>query len=61
MVMLSSTQLSEELTKGYQRLTSSLISTSFVTQELRTSGGSQRCGRRPLASPSPRRFGDDPV
>jgi hypothetical protein len=38
MVMLSSTQLSQELTKGYQRLTSSLISTTFVTQELRTSG-----------------------
>jgi hypothetical protein len=38
MVMLSSTRSSQELTEGYQRLTSSLISTTFVTQELRTSG-----------------------
>jgi hypothetical protein len=38
MVMLSSTRSTQELTEGYQRLTSSLISTTFVKQELRTSG-----------------------
>jgi AraC family transcriptional activator of tynA and feaB len=38
MSMLSTTQPNEEPAEGYQRLSSSLLSTTFVNQELRTSG-----------------------